>query len=137
VLAAARIPARSLPGIVCEVQATIESLPGTPSCAFLLPRLLTKGANGRKARMRAARAGPRYGAAHIFLTSHAPDAALSPLRDAPGLAPRLRTLKEFNLEFLAVESQVRHPLCTRLTAPGSIAGCAGPASAQSRTRRGR
>jgi hypothetical protein len=69
----------------------------------------TKGANGRKARMRAARAGPRYGAAHIFLTSHAPDAALSPLRDAPGLAPRLRTLKEFNLEFLAVESQVRLP----------------------------
>ncbi|KAJ1447668.1 Sec1-like protein [Pelagophyceae sp. CCMP2097] len=47
-----------------------------------------------------------YQQAHCFFLSRLSDAQLKSLSSAPELAPRLKTLSELNLDFLALEAQV-------------------------------
>ena len=66
-----------------------------------------------------------YGDVHIFFLSPIPDELMGVLGKAPLLVQRLKTLKELNLDFLAIESQVFHldmpgtytQLCTGAVVP--------------------
>ena len=72
----------------------------------------------------AGRAQCMYGDVHIFFLSPLPDAQMAVLGKCSQLVQRIKTLKELNLAFLAVESQVFHldmPRTFSRLSPGSSA----------------
>lgn len=54
------------------------------------------------------RGSPKYGHVHIFYSDTVADSVISALQTDPNLVARIKTLKEVNIEFLAVESNTYH-----------------------------
>lgn len=51
---------------------------------------------------------PMYGDVHLYFLSKVSDAGMMALQSAPELLQRVKTFKEINVDFLAIESQVFH-----------------------------
>ena len=56
----------------------------------------------------ATRGSPKYGNIHIFFSDTVADSVIATLQADPNLVARIKTLKELNLEYLAVESSTFH-----------------------------
>ena len=56
----------------------------------------------------ATRGSPKYGSIHIFYSDTVADSVIATLQADPNLVARIKTLKELNLEYLAVESSTYH-----------------------------
>ena len=54
------------------------------------------------------RGSPKYGSVHIFYSDTVADSVLAVLQSDAHLVARIKTLKELNIEYLAVESNVYH-----------------------------
>lgn len=51
-------------------------------------------------------ASSKYAAAHVYFTEHLPKDLLARLKTSPLFVSKVRTMRELNLKFLAIEQQV-------------------------------
>ncbi|KDD71344.1 hypothetical protein H632_c5250p0, partial [Helicosporidium sp. ATCC 50920] len=90
----------STPAVVDDVRKTREPLPHQSAVYFLTPSEQSVSDLLRDWEDRDA-----YGSAHVFFSSPLPPHLLTRLRQSPRLVSRLGSLRELNLEFLALDAR--------------------------------